>query len=99
MAQSIGPGLTNYLRIFQQNSSYIYVHVRLSVVTTILRHGLTEISPKMDKISILTAKTKSQKVNRLACYNAAVRKELLTYLLVNALFVVALSSKYCFHKS
>ena len=56
MAQSIGPGLTNYLRIFQQNSSYIYVHVRLSVVTTILRHGLTEISPKMDKISILTAK-------------------------------------------
>ena len=53
MAHSIGPGLTNYLRIFQQNSSYIYVHVRLSVVTTILRHGLTEISPKMDKISIL----------------------------------------------
>ena len=82
MAHSIGPGLTNYLQIFQQNSSYIYVHVRLSVVTTILRHGLTEISPKMDKINILTAKkntqTKSQKVNRLACYNAAVRKELLT---------------------
>ena len=83
MAHSIGPGLTNYLRIFQQNSSYIYVHVRLYVVTTILRHGLTEISPKMDKISILTAKKnitqiKSQKVNRLACYNAAVRKELLT---------------------
>ena len=58
MAHSIGPGLTNYLRIFQQNSSYIYVHVRLSVVTTILRHGLTEIRPKMDKISILTAKKK-----------------------------------------
>ena len=38
-------------------------------------------------------------MNRLACYNAAVRKELLTYLLVNALFVVALSSKYWFHKS
>ena len=63
MAHSIGPGLTSYLRIFQQNSSYIYVYVRLYVVTTILRHGLTEISPKMDKISISTAKKTLLKPN------------------------------------